>query len=605
LKLEGEKVKRIILSMLICLSLWPLMADAGEYRQFHAEWEHTDSGSNINGFRIYYQDNIVCETYEPTARRIDCEVFITGYPASFTATAYDLNGNESVHSSPYLLQQPVSNAPPEAVIAANSSAGKAPHTVNLDASGSYDSDGRIIEYTWNFGDGQTGSGLLLSHTYQAAGNYTITLSVTDDKNATSEAQTTITVTAPSPTGSNIPPSAIIAVSPQEGQAPLMARFDALDSTAPSGKLVNFNWEFGDGTSGRGETINHIYTSPGTYTVKLTVTDSHGASAKSQVVLSVRENTSTAAGFAFNFQPADAQVQEGYVVDSGAGFNQLTGFGWTSSPGTMGPRLRNSSHSPDQAHDTFIHVDPGGVWELAVPNGHYLVTVCTGDPAHPEGLQHVRVEGVPVIDNILSDAERWLERQMVVSVQDERLTLTFEGSSPLAKLAWVRIEHPSAWRPALNYPRNGAVQVRTPVQFNWSTPPASPHLTLGSPVTYTLYYGTDPRLEPVDMAAGPSANGILLAGAFLFGGAGLATRRQSGRLLLALPLMAGLFLLPGCSGDDFLLLPGKMADTRVVDRLNSDNFQADDLQPGTTYYWKVVASDGEQQVESKKFSFTTE
>jgi PKD repeat protein len=599
-------VKRILLSTLFYLCLWPLMAGAGEYRQFHAEWEH-DSAGEIAGFRIYYQNNIVCETYEPTARGLDCEVFITGYPASFTATAYDLNGNESVHSAPYLLQQMVSNAPPEAVIAVDTPTGAAPHKVKLNASGSYDPDGTVLNYSWNFGDGQSGSGPLLSHTFMAAGKYTVTLTVTDDSNATSEAQTTITVTAPPAADGNIPPLAIIAVSPQEqeGQAPLKARFDALDSSVFSGELIEFKWDFGDGTSGSGETINHIYTSQGTYTVKLTVTDNNGVSAKSQTVITVRENTSTAAGFAFNFQPAAAEVPEGYVLDSGSDFNQITGFGWISSPGDMGARLRNSSHSPDQAHDTFIHVDPSGVWELAVPNGQYLVTVCVGDPAHPEGLQHVRVEGIPVIDDMLLDTERWLERQVVVSVRDERLTLTFEDSAPQAKLAWVRIEHPSAWKPVLNFPKNGAAEVLTPVQFNWSTPPASQNPILGSAVTYTLYYGTDPRLEPADMAAGPFANGILLAGAFLFGGVGLANRRQSGRLLLTLPLVAGFLFLTSCSGDDFPLLTGKVADIQVVERLNSNSFQADDLQPETTYYWKVVASDGEQHLESKKYSFTTE
>jgi PKD repeat protein len=63
-----------------------------------------------------------------------------------------------------------------------------------------DPDGIIVSYDWNFGQEEgTGSGENTSHTYQAAGQYTVTLTVTDDDGAevTSDSQT-ITVTAPPP-----------------------------------------------------------------------------------------------------------------------------------------------------------------------------------------------------------------------------------------------------------------------------------------------------------------------------------------------------------------------------------------------------------------------
>ena len=57
--------------------------------------------------------------------------------------------------------------------------------VFFDASGSFDVDGAVVEYAWDFGDGASGSGMYPSHTYMAEGIYDVTLTVTDDDDATS------------------------------------------------------------------------------------------------------------------------------------------------------------------------------------------------------------------------------------------------------------------------------------------------------------------------------------------------------------------------------------------------------------------------------------
>ena len=51
---------------------------------------------------------------------------------------------------------------------------------DLDGSSSWDLDGTITSYEWNFGDGATGSGPTAAHTYAAIGPYVVTLTVTDD-----------------------------------------------------------------------------------------------------------------------------------------------------------------------------------------------------------------------------------------------------------------------------------------------------------------------------------------------------------------------------------------------------------------------------------------
>jgi PKD repeat protein len=66
-------------------------------------------------------------------------------------------------------------------------------TVTFDASDSSDSDGTIVSYAWDFGDGLMGTGVITPHTYESAGTFTVTLTVTDDLGATDTLQQEITV----------------------------------------------------------------------------------------------------------------------------------------------------------------------------------------------------------------------------------------------------------------------------------------------------------------------------------------------------------------------------------------------------------------------------
>lgn len=88
---------------------------------------------------------------------------------------------------------PPPNQPPEAVSAADCT----DMTCDVSSVGSRDPDGTVVAYAWDLGDGTTGTGPSLSHTYSMAGSYTITLTITDDDGATDQASGSVTV--PSPT----------------------------------------------------------------------------------------------------------------------------------------------------------------------------------------------------------------------------------------------------------------------------------------------------------------------------------------------------------------------------------------------------------------------
>ncbi|MDH7555836.1 MAG: PKD domain-containing protein [Candidatus Methanosuratincola sp.] len=87
----------------------------------------------------------------------------------------------------------IENLAPTARVVANPTSGYAPLAVSFDGSGSSDPDGKIVSYSWDFGDGYTGTGATVTHTYTAKGTYTARLTVADDKGATATASVTVMV----------------------------------------------------------------------------------------------------------------------------------------------------------------------------------------------------------------------------------------------------------------------------------------------------------------------------------------------------------------------------------------------------------------------------
>jgi PKD repeat protein len=96
------------------------------------------------------------------------------------------------------------NQPPVAGFTATPASGFEPLTVTFNSAGSYDPDGTISGYAWEFGDGATATGPSTTHAYNAAGTFTVLVRVTDNAGATASATRSITVSplpAPVLTGS--------------------------------------------------------------------------------------------------------------------------------------------------------------------------------------------------------------------------------------------------------------------------------------------------------------------------------------------------------------------------------------------------------------------
>ena len=179
------------------------------------------------------------------------------------------------------------NQPPIASIIASSLSGNSPLTITFDASASYDPDGTIATYEWDFGDGTEGTGATSTHTFASTTvqTFTVTLTVTDNSGAKATTTQSIEVLPAGSTGTN-PPTARFSAKPSYGNSPLTVAFDASLSYDADGTISVYAWDFGDGSTGAGKTISHTFTVVATtnITVTLTVTDNSGSTGTTSLVV---------------------------------------------------------------------------------------------------------------------------------------------------------------------------------------------------------------------------------------------------------------------------------------------------------------------------------
>ena len=224
--------------------------------------------------------------------------------------------------------------------------------VQFDGSGSNDPDGTIVSYDWDFGDGSTGAGVNTAHTYGTTGTFTVSLTVTDIDGLTDTATTMATIAdIPQP----LPPVAV-PNGPYTGTVAVPVKFNGSGSFDPDGTIVSYLWDFSDGNTEAGVSPTHTYSSAGTYTVSLTVTDNNGLSStattnatieeqleadvyikKLQAPKSLKLGTRTASKTITAVNEADTMAQEATVTLS-----------WD-----MPPDLVNISVSPSSITSTVI------------------------------------------------------------------------------------------------------------------------------------------------------------------------------------------------------------------------------------------------------------
>jgi len=192
---------------------------------------------------------------------------------------------------------PTGATPPTARLSGPDTA-KTGEQVEFNANNSVMGANQITGIVWDFGDGTTdATGVIaVAHTYQAAGDYQVKLTLTDSQGLTGTDTKSIQVTDASQTNPAQPvtgnaPTAVFNFSPTNPVVGQAVNFDGGFSSGDN-PITDWQWQFGDGSTGSGMGAAHTYSTAGSYEVILTVTDDQGQTNTSPPVsVNVTEATS--------------------------------------------------------------------------------------------------------------------------------------------------------------------------------------------------------------------------------------------------------------------------------------------------------------------------
>ncbi|MEM6312524.1 MAG: kelch repeat-containing protein, partial [Planctomycetota bacterium] len=199
----------------------------------------------------------------------------------------------------------------------------------------------------------------------------------------------------------------------------------------------------------------------------------------------------------NFQPeTSTTVPPRFRADIGREYgrraNGLT-YGWAAA-NEAGTVDRNSARSEPlgEQYDTFAFTN-GRSWSAEVPNGWYSVTVVSGDPDGFDAYYRLSAEGTPFMDAQPQNGYRWAEGQMVVRVDDGKLTIAEYAGPTLSNMAFLYID-----------------RVQPPVE-----PIVGP--------TLDFRYDADAPVERIEAGVHREGNLVYVAGGYTADYAGITTR----------------------------------------------------------------------------------
>lgn len=164
-------------------------------------------------------------------------------------------------------------------------------------------------------------------------NCTIAANQAGDANYNPAPQVTQNITV----GASQPPIADFTFTPTTGGIPLTVTFNGSPSSTPNGSITNYSWDFGDGTSTSGSfQITHIYQTPGTYLIVLTVTDSAGRTAMKTAQIVVTQPQLPVAAFTYTVDTTTgAIIVNADGLSSSSPNGTIVSYTWDFGDGVLG------------------------------------------------------------------------------------------------------------------------------------------------------------------------------------------------------------------------------------------------------------------------------
>jgi PKD repeat protein len=412
-----------LLTFFVTLVAAPALVRAVATGTATVSWDKSPE-PDIKGYKVFYStvsgnhDTFV-EIDSPDQTSYTFNDLEEGNTYYFSVVAVDMAGQESEPSDEVSKTIPITNLPPEASLDASATEGIAPFTVSFDASRSSDpNQGDQLAYAWDFGDGSTGSGATISHTFERSGSFTVKLTVTDSQGAADQATLTITV------ADNQAPTARFTPSRTGGFLPVEVSFDAGASSDPDGSITEYAWNFGDGTTATGRSVTHSFDTEGNFSVTLTVTDDKGAQDESSVVIEVVK------GYTYTWKVGmrqDAQlhgIEDTYIDVNSANYSSeplLRTYVWPASEPANSAlikmdlsRLPRGSEIKSALLRLYMaEIEAGGGDADLEISVHKIINVdpvldaCTGqtyDGLNAWSGNSVRSDGVPMAQGDIQEAE---------------------------------------------------------------------------------------------------------------------------------------------------------------------------------------------------------
>jgi len=162
---------------------------------------------------------------------------------------------------------------------------------------------------------------------------------------------------PEASGNQSPAAAMTAL-PTSGVVPLNVAFDGSNSSDADGSIVSYTWNFADGATASGVTANHTYSTPGTFTARLTVTDNQGASSSTTATIQVNANLPGAPSLLTATARSRAQIdliwtdnasnEDGFKIERCAGAT-CTNFAQIATVGANVKMFSNTGLKPNTTY----------------------------------------------------------------------------------------------------------------------------------------------------------------------------------------------------------------------------------------------------------------